>query len=497
MSRAGDFMKILLVYPKIPVTYWGFQHALKFVSKKAAFPPLGLLTVASLLPEHYEKRLVDLNVEKLTDRAILWADYVFISAMLIQKTSAREVIDRCKALGVKTVAGGPLFTAESGSYDDVDHLVLNEGEITIPEFIADLERGAARHLYTTDKFADVRETPVPQWSLLKLKKYSSLNIQYSRGCPFNCEFCDITTLFGHAPRTKDSDQLLRELDAIYETGWRGELFFVDDNFIGNKKKLMTEVLPAIIQWNEERGRPFCFLTEASINLADDDELLAMMVKAGFNGVFIGIETPDPNCLTECQKTQNQNRDLIACVKKIQKAGMEVLGGFIVGFDNDNETIFSRMIKFIQDSGIVTAMVGLLNAPVGTKLYNRLREEGRLEDRFTGDNTDFTMNFVPKMDRKVLEAGYQQIVKTIYAPKYYYERVMKLLATYRPSAVSEGITPINVLAFIKSVFKIGIAGKERRYYWRLLHWCLRHRPDVFTVAVRFSIYGYHFRKLYAI
>jgi radical SAM superfamily enzyme YgiQ (UPF0313 family) len=490
-------MKILLVYPKIPVTYWGFQHALKFVSKKAAFPPLGLLTVAALLPAHDEKRLIDLNVEKLTDRDLRWADAVFISAMLIQKASARDIINRCKALGVKTVAGGPLFTAESGKYDDVDHLILNEGELTMPEFIADLERGAARHVYTTDQFADIRETPVPDWTLLKLKKYSSLNIQYSRGCPFNCDFCDITTLFGHAPRTKDAAQVLRELDAIYDTGWRGELFFVDDNFIGNKKKLMDDVLPAIIEWTERRGRPFCFMTEASINLADDEQLMSMMVRAGFNSVFVGIETPDAACLNECRKTQNENRDLIACVKKIQRSGMEVMGGFIVGFDSDNETIFNRMIRFIQDSGIVTAMVGLLNAPIGTKLYQRLQKEGRLEDRFTGDNTDFTMNFVPKMDRKLLENGYKHIVSTIYAPKHYYERVMQLLSGYRPSGVSEGITPVNILAFLKSVFKIGIAGKERKYYWKLLHWSLKHRPDVFTVAVRFSIYGYHFRKLYAI
>lgn len=490
-------MKMLLVYPKIPVTYWGFQHALKFISKKAAFPPLGLLTVAALIPERHEKKLIDLNVEKLTDRDIKWADYVFISAMIIQKASVREIIERCKALSVKTVAGGPLFTGEHDVYDDVDHLILNEGEITMPEFLSDLEHGTARHIYTADKFADIGQTPVPQWPLLKLDRYCSLNIQYSRGCPFNCDFCDITNLFGHMPRTKDAAQLIMELDAIYKTGWKGELFFVDDNFIGNKKKLLSEVLPAIIDWTEKHGKPFCFLTEASINLADDEELMAMMVKAGFNGVFIGIETPDETCLTECRKTQNQNRDMISCVKKIQRSGMEVLGGFIVGFDNDNETIFSRMIKFIQDSGIVTAMVGLLNAPIGTKLYQRLQKEGRIENRFTGDNTDFTMNFVPKMDRNTLEKGYQHIISTIYSPKHYYERVMNLLANYNPRKISDRITFINVVAFLRSVFRIGIAGKERKYYWKLMRWSLHNRPDIFPIAVRFSIYGYHFRKLYEI
>ena len=340
-------MKILLVYPKIPVTYWGFQHALKFVSKKAAFPPLGLLTIASMLPDTYEKKLIDLNVEKLTDRDIKWADYVFISAMLIQKASVRETLDRCRALGVKTVAGGPLFTAEHEAYGDVDHLVLNEGEITMPSFLDDLERGAPRAVYTTNEWADITKTPVPDWSLLKIKKYSSFNIQYSRGCPFQCEFCDITTLFGRVPRTKNAGQIVRELDAIYETGWRGELFFVDDNFISNRKKLMESVLPSIIEWSERHDRPFCFLTEVSVNIADDEPLMKMMVEAGFNSVFVGIETPDETCLTECMKTQNRNRDLISCVEAIQASGMEVLGGFIVGFDSDSETIFSRMIKFIQ------------------------------------------------------------------------------------------------------------------------------------------------------
>ncbi len=488
-------MKILLVYPRIPVTYWGFQHALKFVSKKAAFPPLGLLTIASMIPDRHEKRLIDMNVEKLMDRDLKWADYVFISAMLIQKASVREILDRCRQLGTKTVAGGPLFTAEPDAYGDVDHLVLNEGEITMPEFLADMERGEARSVYATDKWADITKTPVPQWSLLKTKKYSSFNIQYSRGCPFQCEFCDITTLFGHVPRTKDAAQIVRELDAIYDTGWRGELFFVDDNFISNRKKLIEDILPAITDWMERRNQPFCLMTEVSVNLADDEELMEAMVSAGFNSVFVGIETPDETCLVECKKTQNRNRDLIACVKKIQEYGMEVMGGFIVGFDSDNETIFSRMINFIQDSGVVTAMVGLLNAPIGSKLYERLHREGRIESSFNGNNTDYSMNFRPIMDRNVLEKGYEHIVKTIYSPKHYYERVVSFLSRYNPKAISEGFTPSGIRAFLRSVFRIGIFGKERKYYWRLLRWSLRNKPDTFPVAVRLSIYGYHFRKLY--
>lgn len=489
-------MKILFVYPETPVTYWGFQHALKFVSKKAAFPPLGLLTVASMLPEYFETKLIDINIEKLKDCDIRWADYVFISAMVVQKESVRDIIDRCRKLGVKTVAGGPLFTSEFENYDDVDHLVLNEGEITMPQFLHDLEHGVPKHIYSSAEWADMRMAPVPKWELINVKKYVSLSIQYSRGCPFNCEFCDITALFGHVPRTKGAGQLINELDAIYRTGWREGVFFVDDNFIGNKRKLMDEILPAVIEWMEAHDHPFRFLTEASINMADDDALMSMLIKAGFNNVFIGIETPDELSLTECKKVQNKNRDLISSVKKIQQHGFEVQGGFIVGFDNDKPTIFNRMVSFIQESGIVTAMVGLLNAPKGTDLYKRLQSEGRLTDDFSGDNTNFTMNFVPKMDKNLLVKGYESIVSTIYSPKHYYERVRNFLKSYTPGkSVRKEISAVNIMAFLKSIFRLGIIGKERRYYWELLIWSIFKRPEVFPAAVRFSIYGFHFRKIY--
>jgi radical SAM superfamily enzyme YgiQ (UPF0313 family) len=346
------------------VTYWGFQYALKFISKNAAYPPLGLLTVAAILPKECEKRLVDMNVETIQDNDLLWADYVFIGAMVVQKESAREVINRCKELGVKTVAGGPLFTSEYELFDDVDHLILNEGEITIPQFLFDLEQGDAKHVYTTQEWSDLLMTPIPLWQLINTNNYASLNIQYSRGCPYNCEFCNITTLYGKTPRTKSSIQLINELEAIYESGWRGPVFFVDDNFIGNKKKLMADILPFVIDWMQRHKHPFKFFTEASINLADDETLMSMMVEAGFHSVFIGIETPDENSLAECKKTQNINRDLISSIKKIQQFGLEVQGGFIVGFDHDNPSIFNRMVEFIQASGIITAMVGLLNAPKG-------------------------------------------------------------------------------------------------------------------------------------
>jgi radical SAM superfamily enzyme YgiQ (UPF0313 family) len=306
-------MNILLIYPEFPDTFWSFKHALKFVHKKSAAPPLGLLTIAALLPAGWNKRLVDLNVQVLTDKDLAWADYAFISGMTVQCQSAREVAQRCRAAGVKVVAGGPLFTIEHEQFDDVvDHFVLNEGELTLPLFLKDLENGDAQHIYTTTDFPDIRRTPVPQWELLNLKRYATINLQYSRGCPFNCDFCNVTALLGHRPRIKTAAQIIAELDGLYRLGWRGNIFFVDDNLIGNKRSLKTELLPALIDWRKGKAG-IAFSTEASINLADDDELLQLMAAAGFNTVFIGIETPDEDSLAECSKKQNLKRDLVADV----------------------------------------------------------------------------------------------------------------------------------------------------------------------------------------
>ena len=489
-------MKILLVYPESPKTFWSFSYALKFISKKSSFPPLGLVTVAAMLPDTWDKKLIDLNTTILRDKDIKWADFVFISAMVIQKESARDVIRRCKALGTRTVAGGPLFTCEPAEFGDVDHLLLNEGELTVPEFLCDLEAGRASHIYSAKGWADLSKTPVPLWELVDIRKYATLNIQYSRGCPYNCDFCNVTTLFGHTPRTKSADQVLRELDAIYALGWKGGVFFVDDNFIGNKKKLKESILPALIKWMQERKYPFSFLTEASINLSDDEELMQLMVRAGFNSVFVGVETVDENSLMECNKVQNKNRDMVECVKKMQHYGLQVQGGFIVGFDSDNPSIFKRMIEFIQESGIVTAMVGLLNAPKGTQLYQRLLEEGRISSSFNGNNTDLSMNFIPKMNPDVLLNGYNQIVSTIYSPKHYYRRIMSFLKEYRPvksGGLHLGFNEIGAL--VKAIFQLGFIGKERCYYWRLFFWSAFRKPGVFPLAITLSIYGYHFRKVF--
>lgn len=488
-------MKILLAYPRYPDTFWSFKYALKFISKKASFPPLGLLTVASMLPEDWEKRLVDLNVSVLSDADLEWADYVFISAMVVQKRSVREIMSRCKKLGVKTVAGGPLFTAQYQQFPGINHFVLNEAEATFPLFLEDLKKGKPRPVYTSKEWPDIRKTPFPMWELINMKKYSSMNIQYSRGCPYNCEFCDIPFLNGHRPRTKDKEQVRGELNALYEQGWRKGVFFVDDNFIGNKKKLKREILPSMIDWMEKKKYPFSFYTEASINLYDDKELIQLMVKAGFNTVFIGIETPNEESLTECNKFQNKNRDLIACVKGIQKYGLEVQGGFIVGFDHDPPSIFERQIGFIQKSGIVTAMVGLLNAPPGSRLYRRLKKEKRLLKDITGDNTDFSINFIPKMNYKTLIQGYKKIMDTIYSPKNYYQRVRTFLKEYKPIILKKKVNfeLSQLKALVQSICLLGIKGKERLYYWKLFFWTLIKRPLLFPWAIKFAIYGYHFRK----
>ena len=488
-------MKILLVYPYYPDTFWSFRHAMKFIGRKASFPPLGLLTVAAMLPAAWEKRLVDMNVRHLADEDLLCVDYVFISAMTIQRESAEEVIARCRKLGVKTVAGGPLFTTYHKDFPEVDHLVLGEGEITVPRFLTDLDNGEARHLYADEHRAALKDSPIPLWELIDVGNYAAMNIQYSRGCPFDCEFCDITVLFGRTPRTKEFEQLIAELESLYAHGWRGAIFFVDDNFIGDRGKLKREILPGITQWMEQRQRPFYFYTEASIDLADDAGLMELMVRAGFEEVFIGIETPCEEGHTESGKVQNKNRDLLASVKRIQQAGLQVHGGFIVGFDSDPPAIFDKQIRFIQESGIVTAMVGVLSAMRGTRLYQRLEREGRLLGEGSGNNMDNDLNFIPRMQPKALISGYRTILDTIYSPKNYYQRVISLLREYRPMPLGKfRLQPGYVGALFKSMLFLGVFGRERLHFWKLFFWSLIRCPRLFPLAITYAVYGFHFRTV---
>ena len=486
-------MNALLLYPEFPDTFWSFKHALKFIHKRASFPPLGLLTVAAMLPPDWSQRLVDLNVRSLRPQDLAWADLVFISGMIAQRDSARALIARCRAAGKTIVAGGPLFTLEPERFPDVDHFVLNEAEASLPEFLRDLERGAARRVYASTELPDLRQTPVPRWELAEMRRYSTMSLQFSRGCPFDCEFCNITSMFGHRPRTKTAAQVIGELDALRRRGWRGGVFFVDDNFIGNQRVLKQELLPALIAW-QDRQRPMPFLTEASINLADDEELMRLMVQAGFNQVFVGIETPQDEGLAECNKRQNRGRDLVADVKRIQRAGFEVQGGFIVGFDSDTPSVFQRQLEFIQQSGIVTAMVGLLQAIPGTKLHQRLSRQGRLLGHTTGDNVDGTTNFIPRMNREMLRQGYQRLVDYIYSPGPYYRRIRTFLREYRPSAVRRGVNWRSLMAFGLASIRLGVLGRERFQYWGLLLWTFFRRPSAFPLAVTLSIYGHHFRRV---
>lgn len=486
-------MNILLVYPEFPDTFWSFRHALSFVRKKASSPPLGLVTVSALLPAGWSKRLVDMNIQPLKDTDLAWADLVFVSAMVVQRRSTLEVIRRAKTAGKTIVAGGPIFLGEWQDFPEVDHFVLNEGEITLPRFIADYQNGCAQRVYHTDEFADVRLSPVPDWHLVNFKAYDSLGIQFSRGCPFSCDFCNVTAMLGHRPRTKTAQQIIAELNRMVEHGWNRNVFFVDDNFIGNRKELKTEILPELIEWHKGR-KGFNFITEASINLADDPELMRMMTKAGFNTVFVGIETPDEASLEECNKGQNLRRDLITSVHTLQQFGLQVMGGFIVGFDSDTPAIFKKQLDFIQKSGIVTAMVGMLQAPFGTQLYRRMSDEGRLLTEMTGDNADGSTNIIAKMGNKTLRDGYEKLLDTLYNPKQFYERIKTCLKFYNPPEAPVAIHVDELIAFAKSIWKLGIMGSERREYWKLFFWTLFKYPRKFALAITLSIYGYHFRKV---
>jgi len=491
-------MNVVLVYPQIPETFWSFKHALRFVSRRASFPPLGLLTVAAMLPREWGKRLVDMNVARLSDADIRWADFVFLSAMVVQQDSAREVVDRCRRLDTKVVAGGPLFRPgyESFGFDDVDHLVFGEAENILPRLLADLEHGCAAHVYSSLELPDIASSPVPMWSLVNNNRYQMMNLQYSRGCPFNCEFCDIVVMNGRVPRTKTPEQVLAELDALYNHKWRGGVFFTDDNFIGNKRKLKEETLPAIIDWTRARGRPFSFMTESSINLADDEDLMHLMVQAGFDTVFVGIESPNEQSLVECNKMPNKGRDLLTSVKTLQNHGLQVQGGFIVGFDGDPQSIFRCQINFIQNSGIVTAMVGVLMAPPGTALYKRLEAEKRLLPGGTGNNTDGTTNFVPRMGLETLVSGYRQVVNTIYSPSHYYDRILTFLKEYRPQGGGRrgNLSPRYIRALLRCMWTVGVRERGRRYYWKLFGWTLLKKPRCFPLFTTFAVQGYHYRKV---
>jgi radical SAM superfamily enzyme YgiQ (UPF0313 family) len=488
-------MNVLLVSPATPTTFWSFKHAMRFVARRAAFPPLGLVTVAAMLPRSWNLRLVDMEATRLTDADILWADYVLVSAMIVHKASLdAEVIPRCRQLGRPIVGGGPLFTTGYEEYAGEVHAVVGECEESIGELVRDMEAGQLRDVYRSPvAFPDIRLTPVPRWDLVNLRHYATASIQFSRGCPFDCEFCDIIVMNGRKPRTKEPEQMLAELDALVDAGWRGTVFCVDDNFIGNKR-CVKEFLRELVAWRERRRPQIDFLTEASVNLADDAELLDLMTRAGFNSVFLGIETPVAASLDECQKVQNTHGDLAEKVRTIQRAGLEVKGGFIIGFDNDPREIFELQFDFIQRTGIASAMVGLLSALPKTQLYQRLLGEGRLDASTTGNNTEAVLNFIPKLDREFLVDGYRRLMAALYEPSTYYRRALVFLGEYRPRGPRLRLTWQDVRALVQSLWVMGVWHRGRRAFWKYLATVLVRYPRKLPSAIKLAIHGFHYRMV---
>jgi radical SAM superfamily enzyme YgiQ (UPF0313 family) len=492
-------MKILLIYPEYEDTFWNLKKVFKVLGKKAAYPPLGLLTIAAMLPDSWEKKLIDMNCQPLKDEHIKWADYALVSAIVGQKQSTVSVVDRIQKIGKTVIAGGSLFTTGHEEYSQVDTLVLGESEEIMPELVKDMENNSLKKIYSMQQFPAIEKTPIPAWDLVKLSYYNSVCIQLSRGCPFNCEFCDVIQLNGRIPRIKSTQQIIAELDSVYELGWKAGVFFVDDNFIGNKAVLKEQILPAIINWQKERRYPFTLSTQVSINMADDLKLMKMMTDAGFATVFIGIETPDTDGLEECGKYHNVNRNLLASVKKIQNMGFEVNAGFILGFDSDKETVFQSQIDFIQESGIVAAMVGLLNVSPKSRLHERLKKANRLvNNKNTGARNSSELselNFIPKMNVSTLLDGYENVLTTIYSPKCYFARIRTFLREYRPKKVKPPkVRFYHLRGLVSSLWFLGIKENGRHYYWSLLLWSIFKRPGLLPYAVGLPLGLLHFKTL---
>ena len=486
-------MKVLLVYPRSPDTFWSFKHVLRFVSRKAAFPPLGLITVAAMLPPAWNLKLVDLNVSELSDNELSGVDYVFLSGMIVHRESAHQVAARCAAHGITVVAGGPLFTTGHQDFPEIPHFVLGEAENVMNKVAAHMESGSLEPVYQDEGWPDIRHSPVPRWDLICMSDYVTMPVQFSRGCPFTCEFCDIVIMNGRVPRTKDPAQVVRELDALRLAGWKDMVFIVDDNFIGNRKRA-RELLHVLIDWRRRIGSSMGFLTEASVNLADHDDLCTLMVEAGFKKVFLGIETPSASGLDECGKTQNTRRDLADAVRSLQRCGLEVMGGFIVGFDTDTADIFARQFEFIQRTGVVTAMVGLLTALPKTALYQRLAREGRLLTESCGNNTGAAVNFVTRLDREAVISGYKDLMCKLYSPRHYYRRIRSFLRVLRVNGPSKRLSPSDMGAFLKSVWVLGVCHRGRSSFWGMFWWTLLSRPRKFHSAIELSILGHHFRRI---
>jgi radical SAM superfamily enzyme YgiQ (UPF0313 family) len=486
--------RVLMVYPKfIPNSFWNYTQACELVGAKYPAAPLGLITVAALLPKHWDVRLINRNTEPLTEADLDWADLVMIGGMLNQQPDFIHLIDLVHRHGKPVCVGGPDVSSSPHIYAEADFQVIGEAEQIMEQFVDAWERGERKGVFVAEKFKiDVTRSPMPRYDLLKFEHYLFIGVQYSRGCPFTCEFCDIIELYGRVPRTKTNDQILAELQALYDHGYRGHVDFVDDNFIGNKKNLRT-LLPRLKTWLEERDYPFEFSTEASINIADDSELLQAMKDANFFAIFVGIESPDPETLVQMKKKQNTRRNIAQCIHKIYDYGMFVTAGFIVGFDTEKVSIGQAMIDFIEEASIPVCMVGLLYALPGTQLTRRLAEEGRLHEGHdlmkieqAGDQCTLGCNFDTKRPLRDILVDYKAVLGHVYSPAAYAGRLTKLAGMLdrsgRRRELPDGDTRKR-LAGIDSVHRIMQALPEvREPFWKTFVAVAKTNPGALRYVV---------------
>jgi radical SAM superfamily enzyme YgiQ (UPF0313 family) len=489
----------LLVWPRFPPSFWGFEGMLEIIPERSIMPPLGLVTVAALCPPTWHIRLIDRAFEELRDEDLLWANLVMVSAMHAQRADAREVLARARSLGRRTFIGGPWASSEPEVLlPEADHVLAGEAEEVFADIAVALERGTARRLYSVSDKPDMTRSPVPRYDLLRLDEYVSMSVQFSRGCPFQCDFCDIITIYGRRPRVKTPPQLLVELDTLHRLGWRKKVFIVDDNFIGNHQQALLLARDLAV-WQQRRGHPFSFYTEASIDLADRPELLAAVVEANFHYVFIGVETPSAEALKECRKFQNLRSDNLDQIRRIQQSGLWVLGGFIVGFDSDDETIFRRQLEFVDRAAIAWAMTGLLQAPPTTPLYDRLKREGRLL-AVTRAATNFSSpNFRTMLPLPVLLRGFANLLAGLYEPEPFFDRAFRSLESWRPRATQrlpEEPLSYRLRVVFASMWKQGVLSDYRRHYWRFLWRITRkwaRQPVKLWIGYMVLLSAHHFLK----
>jgi len=494
----GNKIKALLVWPKIPNSFWSFSGMLDLLPEKVVMPPLGLITLAALCPPDWTIRLIDEAVEELTDNHILWADLVMVGAMTVQQAGLDKVLARARRLGRRTIVGGPYASGEPARMLPIaDHVVVGEPDEVFLEIARDLEQGTAKRLYEITDKPDVTKTPIPRFDLLKLDCYASMSVQFSRGCPFQCEFCDIIILYGRKPRTKLPEQMVAELDKLLSLGWKKQVFIVDDNFIGNHKHAL-DLCVELEKWQRKLRDPVMFYTEASMDLARKPALIEAMVKANFFYVFLGIESPSKESLQEVKKLQNLAMDPVSCIELLHQKGLWVTGGFIVGFDSDTEDIFEQQVEFIERTAIPWALLNFLHALPRTALYDRMQKEGRILIS-RGSSSDGTPpNFVTTMDSAVLLRGFGRTVAAIYEPGKFYERAWRSLERWQARACqhpAKDPTTGDIIRIVaRSIWHQGVRSSYRKPYWkfflRMLGRYATNRPKLW-LAFTILISGHHF------